>query len=97
MFSVLNTRGVTIWHQVDCSTGVNQHPVNGFTVDEALEIQPLQMFVAFFLWLLEDNRLGGQDPTVQQANPPARVPGTLTGARTPCSHQPMASHRLLSA
>src|SRR6185312_4004852 len=45
---------------INCSTGVNQHPVNGFTVDEALEIQPLQMFVASFLWLLKDDRLGAK-------------------------------------
>src|SRR6185312_11482349 len=46
-----------IWHQVDCGTSVDQHPVHRLAVDEALEIQSLQVLVAFLLGLLEDDRL----------------------------------------
>ena len=52
-----------VWHQVDCGASVDQHPVNGFTVNEALEIQSLQMLVAFLLWLLEDDRRDPDAPS----------------------------------
>ena len=40
-----------IWHQVDCGTSVDQHPVHRLAIDEALEIQSLQVLVALLLGL----------------------------------------------
>src|SRR6185312_7648585 len=37
------------------------------------------------------------NPAARWPIPPVGVPETPMGAQTPCSHQPMASHRLLSA
>src|SRR6185312_11373677 len=37
------------------------------------------------------------NPAARWPIPPVGVPRTPMGAQTPCSHQPMASHRLLSA
>ena len=42
-------------HQVDCGASVDQHPVYRLAIDEALEIQSLQVLVAFLLGLLEDD------------------------------------------
>ena len=44
-------------HQIDCGASVDQHPVHRLAIDEALEIQSLQVLVAFLLGLLEDDRL----------------------------------------
>src|SRR6185437_4591263 len=34
-----------VWHQVDCGTSVDQHPFYRLAIDEALEIQSLQVLV----------------------------------------------------